>query len=236
MCLGALFIPDDGPANSHVEAIKAKYRQLAPGHSFSDVKYSRSGDKFTSELCKEIIDLFISQPGWFRCLVIDTSLRGFSWGEFGGRGAPRGLAKARSYSRLAELLLENNLQGVENAVLLADSLTEAPGDDFVQHISQRFGTPLMVTGPVQPLPRIKYVRRVNTGLPDYQLGQVCDVLLGIVTGDLVHPTNRNKLALIQHAKESLGVPSFSPEYWIGLPGGQSGELNLKFHVRHWRPK
>ena len=129
LCLGILFIPDNGPTNGHLEIIKEKYRQFAPGHSFSDVKYSKSGDKFTSAICREIVDLFASNHAWFRALVIDTSLPGFSWEEFGGRNTPRGLTRVRAYSRLTELLLERNLQGVQDAVLLADSLTEAAGDN-----------------------------------------------------------------------------------------------------------
>ena len=235
MCLGALFLPDDGPANSQLETIKEKYRRLVPGRSFSDVKYTKSGENFTYEVCREIVDLFISQPAWFRALVIDTTVSGFSWGDFGGRDVPRALAKARAYARLTELLLDSNLQGVEDAVLLADSLTEPVGDDFVQHINQQFGS-ISDSPDNKLLPHIRYTQRVDTSLPDYQLGQMCDVLLGIVTGDLAPPTNSNKLALIQHAKDTLGVPNFGPDYWLDIPEGRSSEPPPKFHVRHWRPK
>lgn len=235
MCLGVLFIPENGMTNSHLEVIKDKYRRMAPGRSFSDVKYTKSGENFTFEVCREILDLFASQPAWFRALVIDTSLPGFSWGDFGGRDIPRGLAKARAYGRLAGLLLERNLHGIEDAILLADSLTEAVGDDFIQHILQRFGnTPKSLEN--ESPPRIRYVQRVDTSLPDYQLGQVCDVLLGVVTGDLVRPTNSNKLALIQHAKDTLGISGFGPDYWSEPGEYQPGELTAKFHIWHWQPK
>ena len=235
MCLGVLFLPDDGPTNGQMEAIKEKYRRLVPGRSFSDVKYTKSGENFTYEVCREIVDLFISQPAWFRALVIDTTLSGFSWGDFGGRDVPRALAKARAYGRLTELLLERNLQGVEDAVLLADSLTEPVGDDFIQRIIQRFGSISDSPGN-ESLPYIRYAQRVDTSLPDYQLGQMCDVLLGIVTGDLVPPTNSNKLTLIQHVKDALHVPNFGPDYWLDIPEDRPGEPPSKFHVWHWRPK
>ncbi len=217
MCLGALFLPDDGPANTQLEAIKDKYRQFAAGHSFSDAKYARSGDKFTSAVCQEIIDLFNNQTAWFRALVIDTSSQGFSWSYFGGYGAPRNLTKARAYSRLTELLLERNLRGIEDAVLLADSMTEVAGDNFIEYMTERFGFTRDLTGLDSLLPPIRSVQRVDTGLPDYQLGQMCDVLLGIITGDLTPPTNPNKLSLIQHGKDVLGIPGFGPDYWLGVP-------------------
>ena len=231
MCLGALFLPDDGPSNAQMEEIKDKYRQFAPGHSFSDVKYAKSGENFTFAVCREIIDLFVNHPTWFRALVIDTTLPGFSWSDFGGQDAQRGLTKARAYSRLSEMLLERNLRGNEDAVLLADSLTEVAGDDFVRHISERFGAkPGASTSS-----HIRYVQRIDTALPEYQLGQMCDVLLGVVTGDLVRPTNRNKLTLIQYAIDVLGVPNFGPDYWLRVPEVLPSEPASKFHVWHWRP-
>lgn len=233
LCLGALFLPDDGPTNAQMEDIKDQYRRFAPGHSFSDVKYSKSGDNFTFDICREIIALFSNSSAWFRALVIDTSLPEFSWRNFGGRTESRRLTRVLAYNRLAELRLRPNLQGISNAILLADSMTAVAGDDFVQHIYRSFGVPFGSTEPT--LPQIRYVERVDISLPRYQLGQMCDVLLGVITGDLVRPTNRNKLALIQYAKESLAIPDFSPDYWLGLIERQPGELPLKFHVWHWRP-
>ena len=234
MCLGALFLPDDGPTNSQLESIKDRHRQFAPGHSFSDIKYSKSGDRYVFAVCKEVIDLFASQPAWFRALVIDSSRPDFSWMEFGGRGMPRNLTKARAYNRLVGLLLGRNLEGITDAVLLADSLTAMAGDDFIQYISELFGFDSGLTQLASVSPRIRNVQRVDTSLPGYQLGQMCDVLLGVVTGDLVHPTNRNKLALIQYAKDTLGIASFGPEYWLGALENQLNEPPSKFHVWHWR--
>ena len=238
LCLGALFIPDDGPTIGQLEAIKGKYRQFAPGHSFSDVKYSRSGDKFTSAIYREIIDLFAGNLAWFRALVVDTSLPGFSWSDFGGQDTPRSLTRVRAYSRLTELLLERNLQGVQDAVLLADSLTEAAGDNFIEYISQRFSILPNETWPAPDaaLPTLRYVQRVDTSLPIYQLGQMCDVLLGIVTGGLVHPTNSNKLELIQYAQDTLNIPSFEADYWSALPDIPAGETIPKFNIWHWNIK
>lgn len=182
--------------------------------------------------------MFASHQAWFRALVIDTSVPGFSWGEFGGRDAPRGLTRVRAYSRLTELLLERNLRGVQDAVLLADSLTEAAGDNFLEYIYLRFSAlPDETRSPLDAaLPPIRYVQRVDTSLPIYQLGQMCDVLLGIVTGGLVRPANSNKLELIQYAQDVLGVPSFEVDYWSALPNVPGRDAIPKFHIWHWNTK
>lgn len=234
MCLGALFLPDEGPNNAQMEEIKNKYRQFAPGHSFSDVKYSKTGDDFTFAICKEIIDLFISQAAWFRALVLDTSLPGFSWSIFGGRGTRRSLTKARAYNRLVGMLLQHNLEDVEDAILLADSLTPMAGDDFVSYISGLLGPGANFTAPASATPAIRDVQRVDTSLPGYQMGQMCDVLLGVITGDLAPPANRNKRELVQYAKDALGIGGFGPDYWHNAPERQPDETNQKFHVWHWQ--
>ena len=233
MCLGALFVPDHGISNRQLEAIKESYRRLKPGRIFSDVKYSKSGEYFTSQVCREIVELFLNQPGWFRALVVDTAQPDFAWEKIGGRDFPRGFARSRAYGRLAAALLERNLRGKEDAVLLADSMTEGVGDDFVQHMLERFGPE---AGALDGRSRgsIRYVQRVDTSLQEYQLGQVCDVLLGIITGDLVPPTNRNKLCLIRYAKEALGVPGFGPEFWMDSPESTTSQCSVKFHVHHWQ--
>ena len=81
MCLGVLFIPENGMTNSHLEVIKDKYRRMAPGRSFSDVKYTKSGENFTFEVCREILDLFASQTG----VVSRSGHRHFVAGFFLGR-------------------------------------------------------------------------------------------------------------------------------------------------------
>lgn len=234
LCLGALFIPDEGPNNAQMEEIKNKYRQFAPGHSFSDVKYSKSGDDFTFAICKEIIDLFISRAAWFRALVLDTSLPGFSWSIFGGRGTRRSLTKARAYNRLAGMFLQHNPEDVADAVLLADSLTPMAGDDFVSYISGLLGPGSHFTEYALAAPPIRDVQRIDTSLPSYQMGQMCDVLLGVITGYLAPPENRNKRDLVQYAKDALRIGGFGPDYWLNTPERQPDETNQKFHVRHWQ--
>ena len=213
LLLGALFLPHTRSANRQMGIIKEKYRHSAPGHRFVDVKYSKSGDRFVSAVCKEIIDLFARGTAYFRCVVVDTESRDFSWDHFGGGRDPGPLVKARAYNRFAELLLRRNLEPVHNAVLLADRLCRTEGDDFAKDIAVRFG-PTINPSTLAPVPpQIRAVHSIDTGLEQYKLGQMCDILLGLVLGNMEPPMNSNKLGLIQYAKEVLAIPSFGPDYW-----------------------
>ena len=220
---------------NQLEAIKERHRQLSRGHSFSDVKYSKSGDKFYLEVCKEMVDLFAESRAYFRCIVVDTSIPGFSWRYFGGAGASVAIIKSRAYSKFTELLLRPNLLGVENAVLLADSLSPLLGDDFISFISTCFGRAGLAASDSRK-PEIRHIQRVDTSLRQYQLGQLCDLLLGPVLGELVPPKNSNKRELIQYLKDRIGIPSFGPDYWLAFDVVELRRRHPQFQVWHWRQK
>ena len=236
LCLGALFVPDDGPTVGQIEDIKAKYRRFTPGHSFSDIKYSRSGDDFTRAVCQEMIDLFIRQPAWFRVLVADTTQPGFSWRHFGEAGTSRKLAKTLAYNWLAELLLKSALPGIANAVLLADDINATAGDDFIQRIYRSFGA---ASGPAGAAPPpIRYAERVDTSLPRYQLGQMCDVLLGVVTGDLAPPdqpqqTGPDSIRQRRPRRTRIRPGSLgrTPQYPTRHPGSKAPRLALAGKIK-----
>ena len=236
LLLGALFVPTIRLEVRQLEEIKERHRRLSRGHTFSDVKYSRSGDRFYLAVCKDMINLFVSSNAYFRCIVIDTLTPGFAWGSFGGAGDSTAVVRARAYSRFTELLLRPNLLDVENAVLLADSLSPMLGDDFVSFISARFSGNQTPSGRNPGRPQIRHVQRVDTSLPQYQLGQICDVLLGPILGDLVPPRNANKLELIRYLKSRLEIPSFGAEYWLSSPESELSRRHSKFHLWHWRPE
>ena len=116
------------------------------------------------------------------------------------------------------------MEGVQDAVLLADRLTRTPGDNFADSIIADLR------------PRIREVRSIDSGLEQYQLGQMCDILLGVVLGDLVPPKNANKRGLIEYAKHALKAPSFEAEYWQSHSRPQLDRRHGKFQVWHWKPK
>ena len=235
LLLGALFVPAPRLEAKRLEAVKERHRGLSRGRSFSDVKYSKSGDKFYLAMCKDMVDLFADSDAYFRCVVIDSAIPGFSWGRFGGAGVSPAVVKARAYSKFTEMLLRPSLAGVENAVLLADSLPPMAGDDFVSHISACFGPTQSPDASLSGNPQIRHVRRVDTGLRQYQLGQLCDVLLGPVLGELAPPQNANKREFIQYLKQRMGIPSFQPDYWLASDNTESRQRHSKFNVWHWRP-
>ena len=109
------------------------------------------------------------------------------------------------------------------------------GDDFVAHISDRFGPSPSPDASATGNPPIRHVRRVDTSLRQYQLGQLCDVLLGPVLGELVPPQNPNKRELIQYLKQRINIPAFQPRYWLES-AAELRRRHPKFQVWHWRPQ
>ena len=234
LLLGALFFPSPRLAARQMAAVKERHRRLSLGRSFTDVKYSKSGDRYILAICQDLIDLFVASDAYFRCIVIDSAIPGFSWGRFGGSGASLAVVKARAYGRIAESLLRPNLAAVENAVLLPDWMSPLAGDDFISHISACFGSSQRPDA--SRIPQIRHIQRVNTRLEQYQLGQLCDVLLGPVLGDLAPPQNPNKRELIRRLKQRMDIPSFQPHYWLASDAVELSRRHPKFQVWHWRPQ
>ena len=146
------------------------------------------------------------------------------------------MVKARAYGRITEMLLRPDLVAVENAVLLADWMSPLAGDDFVSHISACFGPSQRPDPSLSSNPQIRHIQRVNTRLEQYQLGQLCDVLLGPVLGELVPPQNPNKRELIQYLKQRINIPTFQPRYWLDSDAAELRQRHPKFQILHWRPQ
>ena len=234
LLLGTLYVPGSRGFHRRLLAIKNRHRATAPGHTFSDMKYSRAGDRYVSAACRDAVDLFVQSNCFFRCVVVDTQMPAFSWSYFGGPATPGALRKAYAYNKFAERLLSFNLGTISRAVLLADWLTRTPGNNFVQYVGITFG-PTVGPNLTQVHPRIRHVQQVDTRLEQYQVGQVCDILLGVVLGDLVPPLNPNKLALISHTKTALRISSFGPGFWRRYPKYILDTKFPKFQVWHWCP-
>lgn len=235
LLLGTLYVPDSRRVHKRLQALKAQHRASAPGHTFRDLKYARSGDRYISAACRDAVNVFVESNAYFRAIVIDTSLPGFTWDYFGNPSEPPPLKRARAYNKFAERLLRFNIGSIKNAVLLADSLTRVPGDNFAEFLALSFGSSMRADSWTLEPGELRHVQEVNTRLEQYQVGQVCDILLGAVLGDLVPPRNANKLALIDHVKLSVGVPSFGPTFWARFPKYVLDVTFPKFQVWHWRP-
>lgn len=232
LLLGALFVPGRRRLHRQITALKQEHRSVAPGHLFRDLKYSAAGDRYVSAACRAAVDRFAQSNAYFRSIALDTQMPGFDWAYFGGPETAS-LTKAYAYNKFAELLLRFNLGGIKNAVFLADWLTRAPGDNFVQYIYSRFGSKVSYpTFELEP-GELRHVQEVDTKLEQYQVGQICDILLGCVLGDLVPPTNKNKITLIDHVKNVIGVPSFRAEFWRRYPKYVLDVRFPKFQVWHW---
>jgi len=234
LLLGALFAPKSRELNRELTQIKESHRKKAPSHTFRDLKYSKANDKYVYAACCEAVDAFVSSTAFFRAIAIDTWQPRFSWDYFGNPSTPEPLRKALAYNKFAERLLNFNLQDYD-AVFLADHLTRTHGDNFVQYIAAALGPTIGVDWQSGP-PRIRHAQEVDTSLEQYQLGQICDILLGVILGALVPPANQNKLQLIEHTRKALAIPSFGADFWQRLPKNVLDVRYPKFQVWHWRPR
>lgn len=130
-------------------------------------------------------------------------------------GWPEKLKRSFGYNKFTEMLLRSNLEGVNEAALLTDRLTRRDEDNFREYLWAMFG-PSPRYGSEKygsETPVLRHIQEVDTALPQYQVGQICDILLGCILSDLHPPVNRNKLAVGEQLRELLGVPSFLPGYW-----------------------
>ena len=136
-----------------------------------EIKYKHCKNPSTLAFCKRLVDLFMEDSAYFRCAVVDQ--HGFDYSGFGrSEEEPKAIKQARAYKKFAEMLLAPNVEDISDAVLLADALTRCSGDEFLERICDRFNPP----GGKRTF---RHCAEVDSKQDQYQLVQVCDLLLGL---------------------------------------------------------
>lgn len=228
---GALFCPHPHPINNLMRGTK-RFNGYYEGDDYKEIKYRDCVDEKSYEVYRSAIDIFTDSTAWFRCIVVDLS-PGFDLDRFGDPAESDKMKKARMYKRFAELLIRNNVGSVRKAVLLTDRMSRTPGDEFIDLMKTIFGQP----APPDNEPVIREAQEVDFKLEQFQIGQLCDLLLGCVLGSLIEPkANVYKKAVTQHLAARMGIPSFKPDYWLGLSRHEKDDRHSKFQVWHWRPR
>jgi hypothetical protein len=127
----------------------------------------------------------------FRAIVIDQSPDSeFSLDYFGTHNESNALKAARVYKKFAELLLKSNIADISGGILYADRLTRCKGDEFIRLIIEDFGKPNCNYSVGKSEPVFRYVQEVDTALEQYYVGQIGDILQGVILCELVPPKNR----------------------------------------------
>jgi len=85
-------------------------------------------------------------------------------------------------------------------------------------------------------PIFKHVCEVDTSLEDYHLGQIGDILQGVILNELMPGNDRWKRKLRNYVKGQLNLPSLSPDYWRPLPRWYKNEKHPKYQIWYWVPE
>ena len=218
---GALFVPSSSMLHQRFQRVRQEMNYQP------EVKYNRCRNQRALSICKRLIDAFVEDVAYFRCVVVDQ--HGFDYSKFAQPHESLVIAQARAYKKFAEMLLDKNLDGIENAVFLADKLTRCNGDEFLERIRERFNPPGRA-------PTFRHLDEVSSSIEEYQSLQVCDLLVGCVLNNLKPTTNRFKNDIRMHLCSRLGVPNFLLSTWKDVPLAAARKPSTKFNVWFWSAK
>ena len=218
---GALFVPPNSTLHRRVSEIRAEMNFTR------EIKYNRCKSPATLRVFERVVDAFIDDAAYFRCVVVDQ--HGFDYSTFGSASEPLSLKRARAYKKFAEMLLHPHLSQIQNAVFLADQLTRCDGDEFLERIRERFN-------PAGAKTTFRHLAEVSSALEQYQCLQVCDLLLGCVLNNLKPTKKTPKNEIRKYLCNRLNVPSFLSSAWESVSLAEAKKCSTKFSVWHWRVK
>jgi len=235
LILSALFNPLPKSLNSAMLEVKRREHYVDAAGEPLEIKYSISDTSRTSRVACECVDCFATSPSWFRATVVETHTGIFDLSYFGTRSESDAMKWARAYKKFAELLLSHNCSDFENGVLLTDRLTRTKGDLFLELMRENFSRPGLAYSAGKTQPILRHIQEVDTALPEYQVGQIGDILMGSILNALRPTKNRYKRRLRNHVENVLSLPSLLPNYWQQLPKWRADAVHPKFGIWYWKP-
>ena len=235
LILAAIFNPRPRGIHRCFVVAKRKLGYVSRGGSAKEIKYTYCSDNYRMRVAAGGIDCFLESDSWFRAIIVDQRPEsGFDLRYFGGPDESRSLKEARAYNTFTELLLRENCQGIANSTLLTDRMTRSPGDTFFTLISDRFGN-RGAGYSTEDGPIFSSVNEVDTALEQYHVGQIGDILQGVVLNELVPTKNRYKRRIREYVKQRLGVSSLLPDYWGELTKEEKDRIHPKYQLWYWKP-
>lgn len=235
LILGALFNPE--PKKLHNDFLQAKRnkRYIKKDGTAKEIKYSNCNDHKRYKVAQSAVDCFKDGQSFFRAIVIDQRPQsGFNLDFFGRPDEPKKIKDARAYKKFTELLLKSNIT-ITNGVLLTDRLTRCKGDAFLPLIREAFGTPRVEYSQGRNEPIFRHIQEVDTGIEQYHVGQIGDILQGVILNELAPAKSRFKRKLREYVKKELGLPSLGQNYWLPLPKWEQDARHYKYQIWYWRP-
>ncbi len=236
LILGALFVPKPSLTNGDVSDVKRALGYLDTAGNPREIKYTLSNNRERYTVARDCISRFAQGSAWFRAIVVDTAPDSFDLKYFGKPYDKEALKWARAYKKFAEMLLSSNTTDIENAVLLTDRLTRTSGDLFLELMRDNFGQAGLRFSEGKQAPTFKHIQEVDTALQEYQLGQINDLLMGVVLNSIYPTANLYKTRLKNHVASTLSLPTFDKTYWGRMTKVQQEIKHPKFGIWFWESK
>jgi hypothetical protein len=236
LILAALFNPEPHKIHRIFRQEKRDKNYLHPDGTVREIKYSHCITHYHYQIAKCAIDCFKNSSSSFRAIVIDQNPNaGFSFDYFGTPNEHRAIKEARAYKKFTELLLCSNMVNISGGTLYTDRLTRCKGDAFISLITELFGdiNGKYSKGKVEPV--FKNIEEVDTALEQYHLGQIGDILQGVILCELIPPKNRWKRELNKYVKRQLNLNSLGQVYWQNLPKWKQDLIHPKYQIWYWQP-
>ena len=236
MILAVLYNPNINKIHMDFLVAKREQRYFKNDGSVQEIKYSYCNRPKRYSIAKKAVYCFVDSQSFFRAIVIDQRPQsGFNLDYFGRPDEPKKIKDARAYKRFTELLLKSNIT-VTNGVLLTDRLTRCRGDICLTQIREAFGTAGVAYSQGKSEPIFRHIQEVDTALEPYHVGQIGDILQGVILNELVPATkNKFKFRIREYVKEKLNLPSLGQDYWSSLTKWEQEAKHFKYQIWYWRP-
>lgn len=231
--LGALFNPHSQFLHRRLGEIKRKYHFIRNDGMLYEIKYNLCRDINNLNMDCEVIDTFFESTSWFRCIVIEKQYLDLN--NFGRPFEHDKIKKARAYKKFAELLLAHNTENIQGGVLLADEMTRCKKDLFIDKLTELFCKPGEGYSVDKQKTTLNRIEEVSSKLEQYQVLQICDLLLGCVLNNLMPTKNVCKTKLREYLIGKLKVKDLLPETWCNYSKRDSEEKHPKFNIWYLRP-
>lgn len=234
LLFGALFNPHPKFLHRKMLGIKRANNFRNSDGSWTEVKYNTCYSQERFLIYKEILNAFFDSTSWFRCLVVKQSELDLSF--FGKPHEGESIKRARAYKKFAEMLISFNVKDTVQNVLLTDNMSRCEGDKFVECMKEIFCVPAFAESRGKYTTTLKEIKEVDSSLEQYQVIQVCDLLLGCVLNDLIPAKNSWKNEIRKYLKSNLEIDSFSSSFWRKFKKTDLEISYPKMNIWHWKPR
>ena len=234
LLFGALFNPHPKYLHRKMLDIKTRHNFRGKDGGFEEVKYNTCFNDKHFHVYKEVVDAFFESTSWFRAIVIKQTDLDLSY--FGKHYEEESIKRARAYKKFAEMLIAANTKDTIENVLLTDKLTRCQGDEFLERMKEIFCLKESGFSEGKHATTLKDIQEVDSSQDQYQLIQLCDLLLGCVLNNLIPAQNAWKNEIRKHVVKSMSVPSLLEDFWGKMPKWELDNRYPKFSVWYWKPK